>query len=230
MNILPANRLRLYREFKALEANDFHGIVRYYEQFEDGIRALDPDEYLECTVAYTNALFETGSHNKHLVMCDHLLEVVIMQNIENWGGEDLYQRILFRKAASLFQLQEYPKAEHVLRELVKIAPTDPFPRRFLEKCLLHQKPSWITRTRAICVALSLLAALIIALELFVVKPFFRAWLEPMQVVHNILLGAGIGVFAVGEVLHTWRCRRSVARFTARVKKKKLTSESTHSPR
>lgn len=223
MNFLPANRLRLYRDFKALDANDFHGIVRYFEQYEEGIRALDFDEYFECTLAYTNAIFETGFHGKHLVMCDHLLEIIIMQNIESWGGEDLYTRVLFRKATSLYYLQEYPKAEHVLRELVKIDPADPLPRRFLEKCLLRQKPAWLMKARAACVAFSLIAAAVIFVELFVVKHFFATWLMPMQIAHNLLLGAGVGFFVVGEFLHAWRCRMAVVKFVERVKKRKITT-------
>ncbi|MCB0545100.1 MAG: hypothetical protein KDC70_16350, partial [Saprospiraceae bacterium] len=33
MNFLPAHRLRLYRNFKAIESHDFHGLIRFYEQF-----------------------------------------------------------------------------------------------------------------------------------------------------------------------------------------------------
>jgi hypothetical protein len=220
MNFLPANRLRIYRNFKAIDVHDFHGVVRYYEQHEDGIRALDFEEYLDCTVAYTNALFETGHHGKHLVMCDHLLEIVIMQNIETWGGEDLYAKILFRKAASFYQQEEYPKAEYVLRELVKIYPSDKMPRRFLEKCLLHQKPAWLTKTRAACVAFALFAAVVIAVELFVIKPFFEAWLVPVQIAHNILLSASVGAFVVGESLHGWRCRSATVSFVERMRRKK----------
>jgi tetratricopeptide (TPR) repeat protein len=220
MNILPSNRLRLYREFKAIGADDYHGIVRYYEQFEEDIQAFDLDEYLDCTLAYSNSLFETGNHSKHLVMCDHLLEIVIMQNIETWGGEDLYERLLFKKAATLFQLHEYPKAEHVLRELVKIYPDEKLPRRFLEKCLLRQKPAWLTTTRAACVGLSLLAALVIAVELFAIKPFLPDWLFPFQVAHNVLLFSGIGIFVLGESLHAWRCRKAVTGFVGRIKKRK----------
>lgn len=220
MNFLPANRLRLYRDFKALEANDYHGIVRYFERYEEGIRALELDEYLECTLAYSNALFETANHGKHLVMCDHLLEIIIMQNIESWGGEDLYERILFRKAASLFHMHEYTRAEHVLRELVKIDPAEPSTRHFLEKCLLRQKPLWLMKTRAICVALSLLAAVVIALEFFVIKPFRESWLMPMQIAHNIMLVAGVGVLAAGEMLHAWRCRTAVISFSKEVKQRK----------
>lgn len=220
MNILPLNRLRLYRDFKAMDAHDCHGIVRFYEQYEDDIRALDLEEYVDCALTYTNALATTGNHNKHLVMCDHLLEIVIMQNIETWGGEDLYERLLFKKAASLYQLHEYPRAEHVLRELVKIYPREKLPRRFLEKCLLRQKPAWLLKTRAACVGLSLLSAAVIAAELFVIKPFLPDWLFSFQVAHNILLFTGIGVFFVGESLHVWRCRRAVERFAERMKRRK----------
>ncbi len=221
MNFLPANRLRLYRNFKAIEANDFHGIVRYYEHFEDGIRALDFEEYFDCTLAYTDALFETGNYGQHIVMCDHLLEIIIMQNIETWGGEDLYAQTLFRKAASLYQLHEYPKAEYVVRELVKIHPAVTLYRRFLEKCLLRQKPAWLMKTRAACVGLSLLAAAVIAVELFVVRPFFEDWYRPVQTAHIVLLAAGIGVFVVGESSHGWRCKQKAMRFAEQMRQRKL---------
>lgn len=233
MNFLPTNRLRLYRDFKALDTNDYYGLVRYFEQHEDGIRALDVDEYFECALVYTNALFETGQHGKHLVMCDHLLEIIIMHNIDAWGGEDLYNRVLFRKAASLYHLQEYPKAEHVLRELTKIDPADLLTRRFLEKCLHQQKPAWLLKTRAACVAFSLVAATVIAFELFVIGPFFETWLTTAQMVHNVLLGAGVGIFAIGEGIHVWRSKSAVARFADRAKRKKdatITTGSARSPR
>lgn len=220
MNFLPANRLRLYRNFKAIEANDFHGIVRYYEHFEDAIRGLDFEEYFDCTLAYTDALFETGNYGQHIVMCDHLLEIIIMQNIETWGGEDLYAQTLFRKSASLYQLHEYPKAEYVLRELVKIHPAVTLYRRFLEKSLLRQKPVWLMQTRAACVGLSLLAAAVIAVELFVVKPFFETWYQPAQMVHIILLAAGISVFIIGESLHGWRCRQAAVSFAEQMRRRK----------
>lgn len=221
MNFLPANRLRLYRNFKSLDADDYHGIVRFYEHYEDGIRALDFDEYFDCTLAYANALFETGNHGQHLVMCDHLLELVIMQNVETWGGADIYELLLFKKSASLFQMQKYGKAEYVLRELVKIYPDDRLPRRFLEKCLLRQKPPWLMKTRAAFVGLTLLAAGVIAVEFFVVEPFFSGWLRGFRVAHNVLLFIGISSLAVGDGLHAWRCRRAVKRLVGKGRKRKL---------
>ncbi len=220
MNFLPANRLRLYRNFKAIEASDFHGLVRYYERFEDGIGALDFEEWLDCTLAYTEALFETGNHGKHLVMCDHLLETLIMHNIDSWGGEDLFARTLFKKAASLYQIQEYAKAEHVLRELIKIYPDERVAIHFLQRCLLRQRPVWLFRTRAVAVGILLFAALFIAFEIFVINPFFEAYTVSAQWLHNGLLIAGILLLACAESLHAGQSQQGALRFGAQMRLRK----------
>ncbi len=168
----PAQQLKLYRNFKSLIVNDFHGIVRYYEEFEDAMQALDFDEYFDCTYTYTAALFETADYGKHVVMCDHLLEIIIMENVDSWAGEDVYAQVLFKKAASLHQLREDAQAEHVLRELLKIHSDDHLARRLLQACLLRRRPRWLLQTRAIAVATLLLGAIAVATELFVVAPFF----------------------------------------------------------
>jgi hypothetical protein len=220
MNFLPGNRLKLYRNFKALETNDFHGMVRYYEQFEDGIRSLDFEEYFDCSLVYTEALFQTGDHGKHVVMCDHLLETVIMHNIEYWGGEDLYAHLLFKKAASLYHLHEFPKAEHILRELVKINPWQRLPIRFLKTCLIRQRPSWLQKTRAATVVLVLATALVIALEIFVIKPFFSEWYSFSLIFHNVLFGSGIAVLTGGESVHIIKCTREAEAFGCRMRRRK----------
>ncbi len=220
MAFLPAYRLKLYRNFKAIDASDYHGIVRYYEQFEEAIGSLDMEEYLDCTWTYTNALFETGNFGQHLVMCDHLLELVIMHNIETWGGEDIYAKLLFKKAAALYQTQEYAKSAYVLRELVKIYPGNPVPRRFLCACLRRQKPRWLFNTRAVAMALTFLTAGLIALELFVVHPFFPKYYQPTLIAHNILLAAAVGTLAAGEALHHWKCYQEAARFACRMRARK----------
>jgi len=221
MNFLPANRLRLYRNFKAIEVHDFHGVVRYYERFEDGIRALDYDEWLDCTLAYTDALFETGNNGKHLVMCDHLLETLIMHNIDNWGGEDIFARTLFKKSASLYQLEEYAKAEHVLRELIKIYPDERVAIEFLQRCLLRQRPAWLFRVRAITVGLILFTTLLIAIEMLVIRAFFEAQVWWIQDLHNTLLILSVLLLGFGEALHAWQSKQRATRFGEQMRLRKL---------
>jgi len=214
MDYLPAQRLKLYRNFKAIDAVDYYGIIRFFERFEDGIRTLDDDEYFDCAFHYTEALFELGQYGKHVVMCDHLLELVMAQNIETWDDEDVYAKLLLRKAASLYRLGEYARSEHILREHVKIYPDDRFAVRFLYTCLCRQKPAWLSRTRAIAIGFAFLAVAAVALELFVVRPFFNDYYEKSLLAHNFLLGCGIFVLAVGEFRHVWHCRRTARALAA----------------
>ncbi len=222
MNFLPAYRLKIYRNFKAIEATDYHGIARYYERFEQDIHVLDFEEYFDCLASYTTALFEIGDYRKHLVMCDFLLETIIIQNVESWGGEDLYTKTLLAKAASLYQLQEYPKAAHILQELVKISPeASVFAKKLWKKCLLRQKPGWLMRTRAVAVALLLFTAAFIAFEIFVVAPFFSQYHAKVQFAHNLLLLLGILILMVGAMRHLWLCQQHIRRFIQTAQRRKM---------
>lgn len=219
MAFLPSYRLKLYRNFKSIDTADYHGIVRYYERFEDAIYTLDTEEFFDCALTYTNALFETGNFGKHLVMCDHLLELVIMQNIQTWGGEDIFASLLFKKAASLFKQGEFDQAAYILRELIKLHPGDARPVLFLRKCLIQQKPGWLIRSRAAAMGLAFLAALAIALELFVMRPFFLDYYEKALIVHNVLFGACLLVLTGGEVWHFHKCHREAASFARRMQER-----------
>lgn len=212
MYFLPAERLRLYRNFKSIEVSDFHGIIRFYEQREDAIRSLDFEEYLDCTLIYTHALYEAADHGKHLVMCDHLLELVIMQNIEHWGGEDLYHQLLSQKAASYYHLEDYPKAERILKEIIRIYPYDRLAAVYLNRVLLHQKPQWLFKARAAMVGFALLAVLVIALEILTIPHFFPQWSEHMEVAHHLLIALSLAALSLGEAGHSLRCWYQTRRF------------------
>ena len=221
MNYLPAYRLKIYRNFKAIEAVDFHGIVRYYERYEQDIHQLDFEEYFDCLASYTQALYEIGDYRKHLVMCDFLLETIIIQNVETWGGEDLYTRTLLAKATSQYYEQEYQSAEHILKEFVKITPENTLPAQKLwKKCLLCQKPVWLMRIRALGVGILLFTALFIAIEIFVVAPFFSEYHARVQQAHNVLLVLGLFILFAGELRHIWICHHSVNRFVQHARQKK----------
>lgn len=224
MQYLPSHRLRLYRNFKSIETTDYHNLVRFYERYEQGIQHLDFEEYFDCLVAYTVALFEIGEYGKHVVMSDFLLETIILHNVETWGGEDLYTRILFLKSSALCELQEYPKAMHVLRELVKIRPDRDMAaaRLLLLRCHLRQKPRWLLRLRALATGLLIFTALFIAVEIFVIAPFFSAWHNTAQLLHNAMLALGIGLIFGGEAAHLFRSQQKVRHLarSARLKRQK----------
>lgn len=220
MHFLPANRLRIYRNFKAIEATDFYEIVRFYERHEPEIHALEEDRFLECTLAYTNALFETGQYAKHLVMCDFLLEQIIRLNYDTWDGVDLFTKILFDKGVSLIYRHEYSQAAHVCRELLKIEPKNQHCARLLKKALLRQKPYWLRRARAFSVLLILLSAFTAGVHVLVLMPFFPEFIKLGQYSQYALLGAGLALLFLGEAAHYFSCQFQVYHFKKQISERK----------
>jgi tetratricopeptide (TPR) repeat protein len=212
MAYLPAQRLKVYRNFKAIDAADYYGIIRYFEQHEEALGELDEEEYFDCAYTYAQALFEVGYYNQAVVMFDHLLEKVIVQNIAMWEGKDVFVHLLARKATALMRQQQWARAEHVVREGVKLNPEDPYWRQLLNKCLLRQRPHRLRQAWALCMGLLFASLLAVALELFVVRPFFPTYAPLLLFSHQLLLGAALAIALGSEGWHWYACRRKIRTF------------------
>jgi hypothetical protein len=120
MMFRPTYHSKIYRSFLSLDENSFQEIIHFFEDHEKEIQGLDFEEYFDLLVAYVTALFEVGAYKEHLLMVDVVIETSILNNILEYKGEDLYQRMLFLKASSLYNTQQYQKAENVLCELMRM--------------------------------------------------------------------------------------------------------------
>lgn len=211
---------KIYRDFKEIEATAYRQIVHFYEEKEDTIRGLDFEEYFDLLVAYVDALFEIGSYRKHLLMVDVVIENSIEHNIQFRGGEDIFQRMLFRKAASLYQLQRFNRADYILRELIKIDPHHQDAVLFLKKCLRKKEPDLVNNFRAAGIFLFLLTAIIIVLEVLLVRPFYQMHADLIESSRTSSLLLGCTVIVSGHLLHRWRIEREVNEFTRTIRRKK----------
>jgi tetratricopeptide (TPR) repeat protein len=201
MFLSPAHRLKLYRNLKALDAQDAYSVVRFYEENEEAFAALYPEEYLDCALVYTRALFQTNDYTRHIVMCDHLIEFVMTENLDYWGGEDQFTTLLWNKSQSLFYLEEFAKAVKVLHDLVRINPHRTEARDLLLLCLLRQKPPYRQKVRAIALLLLLLAAVSAGLSGLVFQAWFPDWQASIGWVSVGLLGTGMTLLLGVEVWH-----------------------------
>ncbi len=211
---------QLYRNFRAIEAGEFRKLVYFFERHEKEILQLDFEEYFELLVTYTHSLYEIGAYQKHLLMADVVIETSFKENITHIGGQEIFRSTLFQKAASYYNLFDFPKAIYVLTELIKIDPTDPEVTQFLERCLRKSRPKLLRRTRAIAIFLFLATALIICIEVLIIRNFHAKYAPFVELVRNYLFVLGISILIFGELWQRLSAKSEVLKLVNSVKRNK----------
>jgi tetratricopeptide (TPR) repeat protein len=211
---------QLYRNFRNIESGEYRKVVYFYERHEKEILRLDFEEYFELLVAYTQALFETETHQKHLLMADVVIEIAFAENITHLGGQEIFKQTLFQKSVSYYHLLDYKKAIHVLSELIKIDPNYQDATDFMARCLRKSRSKFVRNTRAVAIFTFLATALIISIEVLFIRNFAVDWVSLVEWTRNISFGLGIFILIGGELVHWLRARREVFKLVNSVKKVK----------
>lgn len=211
---------KVYRDFKEIEPTAYRQIIHFYEEKETEIRRLEFDEYFDLLIAYVDALFEIGAYQKHLLMVDVIIENSIRHNIQFRNGTDIYQRTLFKKAASLYNVLKYQEADYILRELIRMDPYDSDSILFLKKCLRSKKPELVNNARAISIFLFLLTAFVICIEVLFVRPFYHMHTELVESSRISIFILGCAILMGGDLLHRWSVEKEVNKFADRIKREK----------
>ncbi len=213
-------RSKVYRDFKEIESNAFRQIIRFFEKHEKMINRLEFEEYFELLTAYTDALFEIGAYQKHILMADIVIENSITLNIQWYKGEDIFYLTLFKKAASYFNLHEYDKTEHILKELIKISPEDKETASFLKRCLRRKGSKSLSIARALSIFLFLITALIICFEVLLVRPFYEMHADKVETSRIGTFLAGFVVLIAGDLFHRGKIEAQINGYVEKVKKNK----------
>ena len=211
---------KLYREFRSIDKTEWRTVIRFYELYERKMDRLEFEESFDMLLAYTNALFEIGDHEKHLAVSDRVLEASVMNNVKFFNGEDVFVKTLFKKAASHHSRDELEKCDYLLRELLRIDPYNMDGALFLKKCLRDMRSATVKKTRAASVVLLLLGALLLCIEMLVVRPLYPDLIGSVVLMRNALLGLCVGVLVFGELYHRLRCHREVDNFVEHLKRRK----------
>lgn len=160
-----------YFEYHRMGNNAFRDKVRYYENNKKQISFLTYEERLDIDLDYLLCLFEIGKYHKFLSKADALIEVVIIDNIFFYNGLNIYNDLLFKKAACLYNTGQYIKSENVLKALVKLDAENIIARALFGKCKRKQGRDWYEGTKAIAMVMLISAVFIAIGELLIIKPF-----------------------------------------------------------
>ena len=214
----PRHYSQLYRQLRDVDPTDHQRVIRMYEEKENEIGQLDVVEHFELTVYYADALFATGAYRQHQMMVDLVIEASMRHNISRMEGVsgDVFQHLLFRKAASAFRLQRFDDAAHVARELIRIDPGKELNVRFLRASLFRRQRDTLQRGRASFIGCILLTAAIITGEILVIRTIYPELLPysqaaiAMTFLSGVLCLLGFYGYAYGWAHHeAFGFRRSV---------------------
>ncbi|WP_020535060.1 hypothetical protein [Lewinella cohaerens] len=214
MQIRPTIYTRLYRDFLAIEPKNYHAVIRFYEQWEEQIAKLDDDQHYDLLFAFTNALFEVGAYRQFLAVVDQAVLISLDESYrkEQLQKQHLFEQLLFRKAAAFVQTIEPAKAEHVVRELLRINPNHALAALLLRKTLRQQNTSINTVTRATAILMFGLSALIILIEILIIRSFYDMYTLGVELSRNLIFLGGLLILIIGEVLTRWRAYRHARQF------------------
>ena len=212
---------KVYREFKAIDPTAYRQLIRYYEKRSEIIGQLEFEEFFEVLVIYVEALFEVGAYHKHIVAVDTVIEYSITYNIHFHKGKDIYYDMLFKKAASHFNLVQYEKAEHILKELIKINPNEEDVIVFLKKCLRRKNGRLVRIAKASSILLFLITAMVISIEVLLVRPFYRAYAPNIESFRTSLFIIGILILILGDLIHRVQVEVNVKKYVSSCTEKSL---------
>jgi tetratricopeptide (TPR) repeat protein len=212
---------QIYRNFRTIHTGEYRRIVRFYERHEKEIVQLPFEEYFDLLICYTQALFEVEEYRKCLKMADIVIQTSILENITILKEKDVYQEALFRKAACLHRLGQLDNAQYVLEELIKINPQEHIAIHYLHQVMRDNKPAYTKTVHALSVLLFLISALVICVEVLVIKNLYKNYDTIFEWTRNGLFGAGILLLVVCELLHRWRVERYANRFVEKARKVKF---------
>jgi len=181
----------VYLEYQDIDHRAYQEKIRYFERNKTAIGTLPYEFRLEMSLEYTVALFEVGEYYSYLKLVDDLLARVVEENIFSVDGDDIYQELLYRKAASLHNVLDYHGSDHVLTELCRIDFDNVIYRKTYLKNYIDRKRSAAQKARAMTIALFMAAGLVIGLELLVVRPFYAELTSNVELTRNILFGSAV---------------------------------------
>jgi len=224
MRPMYPNRSKTYEAFLAIDAMAYKEKIQYIEENFFMLRQLDGEEYFDMMVLYGEALFEVGEYARQAKLADHIVEMSIERNIVMHRGQDVYFETLFKKAASLHNLDKIDPAVHILKELVKINPDHESTKLFLINCIIRQKKPSVRPYRNISLLLLLSSAVIIAIELILVRRLWPSWTMVIEMIRNGLFITGVILLIAGEVMMRYRAVEDVYSFSRNTRKKKEEQE------
>ncbi len=188
-----------YMSYFGIDQKNYADRIAWYETNYSEILSLDKKQRAEIEIDYTLSLFQVGRYHQYISQSERLIELVINDNIYSVNGEDIFQKLLFNKAASHYNVNEMDQACHIMLELCKIDRTNRDYSLLASKVIRIKSYRQFDRMKGLALGMILLALVIIMFEILMVRTLFIQWIQPVEWSRNGLLLCSFLLLAINEL-------------------------------
>ncbi len=202
-----------------IEKRAYREKIKFFERNKDAISSLEAPLETEIWFYYAQATFEIGDYRKFIKLSQPLLQKVIAENVMYYGDINVYESLLFNKAACHLNIKEYRESEYLFGELIKIDPTNKlYAKAFMQNRLLEKIKDSMT-LKLISVVMLFLIIVMCLVELLILNPFYPTLGEQIGVFRDIFVISLFGLLIINAAYHYVSAKRSV--------RQKLLSKKTY---
>lgn len=162
----------IYDQYMCIDDQAFYDKIRYFEKYEEEVLQMNLKASIYIHYEYLKALYLVEDFGKYIYQSQHMLERIIEENIGIFQGEDLFQEVLQRRAASYYYLSRYKEATYHAKELLAID----FQRKDTKRVLYFSVRNSFVRFRkflkAALLVVSFTGAITLLFEQIVVASFY----------------------------------------------------------
>lgn len=205
-------REEVFRQFKLIDKSSYREKVSFFKKHSEKIDELDINRNIGIRIEACEAFFELGQFYFVLEMVDPLLEDIIMENIYDHEDRDAFQAMLFKKAASLYNLNKGKSAKKVLIQLLRLNPDDQVSAYLTRKILKEERRLSDIKTYAWSIAMLILATIFYVLKFLIIDPFFEAQIGIVSVMSYALVVGAFSLVGVYEALKNYSIKKEFSNF------------------
>lgn len=207
----------LFANFKAIERHAYQAKIGYYEKNENNFKYLDLEDFLDASFIYFDALFEVGNFKGLLEKIDGAI-ITCVDCTWSSNIKSIYIELIFKKAASLYNIQLYDQSLILCRELLKIDLSHIAGQELFRRVLANPKPRYILRIHNLSVVLLLLSAVLMVYDIILIKEKIENLHFIVFKIIEFLFIAGILCSCLPDLVHYFHSRYRLDSELIKIKK------------
>jgi tetratricopeptide (TPR) repeat protein len=192
------NSNKIFVQYFNLGETAYREKVRFFEENIHIFDFLQFEIKVEIEIDYIFCLFELGKYERYLNKVDVLIETVIKENIFTIDQINVYNELLFKKAACLYQLSRFIESEFILKQLIKMEKENTLYLGLYVVCKRKILKENFINIKALAV-LSFLAVIIITTCQILTFPLLENYTNNLMFIKTALIIIGVVIILSLEI-------------------------------